>query len=309
MGDGTRRCVVCGADISDRHGGATRCRACPRKPVQTLGQQTATCAECGTFFGDKIRRVAANRRYCGRTCSEKARIARLGVCRFDPCDKPAKTAGLCSGHAEQARVGKELTPIKRKLPNGVREECSFDGCTKVARGRGLCWGHAEQVSRGYPLTPLRRRRPTFTHHVRDEHGRKRCGTCREWKSTEAFSIRRGNGDGFRYECRVCVKHRARLRRFNITPERHAEMLRSQGGRCAICRMPPTGDRELAVDHDHNCCPGKDRSCGRCVRGLLCGRCNTGIGSLRDDPDLLSVASEYVRKARSHDRTVGWVTTP
>lgn len=303
MGDGTRRCVVCGIDISDRHGEAIRCRDCRRRPVETVGQQTATCSECGEFFGDKINRTAANRKFCGPVCKDRARAARLGACWFDPCDKPARNAGLCSGHAAQRRRGKELTPLRYQPLAGTRQQCTFDECVNLAKAHGLCWGHIAQVRQGHPLTPLRRRRRNSTHSVRDEHGRKRCYSCETWKPTTEFSVQRGNADGLYAECRDCAKHSGRLRRFSVTPEQHAAMLRSQGGRCAICRMLPDGSRELAVDHDHNCCPDSARSCGKCVRGLLCQRCNTGIGSLRDDPDLLTAAAEYVREARIHDRRV------
>lgn len=50
---------------------------------------------------------------------------------------------------------------------------------------------------------------------------------------------------------------------------------------------------LCVDHDHQCCPG-ERSCGRCVRGLLCPTCNLAVGFLRDDVSLASALGRYLR---------------
>lgn len=60
-------------------------------------------------------------------------------------------------------------------------------------------------------------------------------------------------------------------KFGVTEDQYRELLAKQGGRCAICLKKP-GKYRLSVDHDHSCCPGA-RSCGRCIRGLLCGNCN------------------------------------
>jgi hypothetical protein len=71
--------------------------------------------------------------------------------------------------------------------------------------------------------------------------------------------------------------------FRITVDDYDRMYEVQGGRCGICgkpgrgsSKPPDGKPRLAVDHDRRCCPGSN-SCGRCVRGLLCGSCNPKIG--------------------------------
>jgi hypothetical protein len=70
--------------------------------------------------------------------------------------------------------------------------------------------------------------------------------------------------------------------FKRTPEWYEETLASQGGHCALCDSIPASDRRFQVDHDHNCCPTDKthrKTCGKCVRGLLCEACNTELGSL------------------------------
>jgi hypothetical protein len=79
-------------------------------------------------------------------------------------------------------------------------------------------------------------------------------------------------------------------------EEYMALFAEQSGLCAVCgkqgespdTMVRTGRRGasgvLVVDHDHS--TGK-------VRGLLCTSCNSAIGSLDDDPDLLEKAREYL----------------
>ena len=65
------------------------------------------------------------------------------------------------------------------------------------------------------------------------------------------------------------------------------LLASQGGGCAICgyRVKP-GGRRLNVDHDHKT---------GVVRGLLCARCNRGLGWFSDDPQRLKAAAVYLEE--------------
>ena len=63
----------------------------------------------------------------------------------------------------------------------------------------------------------------------------------------------------------------------------AQLARQTNG-CAICGTPPKV-RRLNIDHDH---------LTGAVRGLLCAKCNRGLGWFRDQPELLFVANLYLR---------------
>jgi hypothetical protein len=85
----------------------------------------------------------------------------------------------------------------------------------------------------------------------------------------------------------------RNKRYNVDFE---DMLASQGGKCLICETTePKGTADgWAVDHDHNCCKG-NKSCGECVRGILCQTCNTGLGHFKDNLEFLENAQHYLLK--------------
>ena len=62
------------------------------------------------------------------------------------------------------------------------------------------------------------------------------------------------------------------------------LLADHGDLCGICRGPETITSRrtgrvwrLSIDHDHGCCSDTGRSCGQCVRGILCGSCNRRLG--------------------------------
>jgi hypothetical protein len=76
-------------------------------------------------------------------------------------------------------------------------------------------------------------------------------------------------------------------KFGITPVDYNKLLMEQKDRCAGClRHKSKFKRKLAVDHDHKT--------GR-VRGLLCPGCNTLLGHIKDDPDVLKRLIKYLNK--------------
>jgi hypothetical protein len=80
------------------------------------------------------------------------------------------------------------------------------------------------------------------------------------------------------------------KKYGITVAVFNQMLADQGGRCAICRTDTPGgvSSNFHVDHCHDT---------GAVRALLCMACNTGIGKLQHNPDLLIKAAEYIQHHR------------
>ena len=63
------------------------------------------------------------------------------------------------------------------------------------------------------------------------------------------------------------------------------MLKNQNGKCAICQIPQSSLKyALCVDHCHE----TDR-----IRGLLCDKCNMGLGIFNDDVTILEEARKYL----------------
>ena len=92
---------------------------------------------------------------------------------------------------------------------------------------------------------------------------------------------------------LAARKSALKRQYGITIEEYDDILLNQNGVCAICRLPesqrsnPRGAIDsLRVDHNH--------TTGR-IRGLLCSKCNFGLGHLNDDIRLLERAIEYLNK--------------
>lgn len=83
------------------------------------------------------------------------------------------------------------------------------------------------------------------------------------------------------------------RRYGLTAAAFSAMLGKQDGRCAICVKILDRGRRTHIDHCHT----TDR-----VRSLLCAECNAGLGIMRDDPEILRRAADYIefhrRKAKA-----------
>jgi hypothetical protein len=163
-----------------------------------------------------------------------------------------------------------------------------------------------------------RRRPELVLQPLPEDDRttpaKRCPSCRQRFPIDCFLPSRKRSNGCYAYCIPCHRRRNRdsyhrvgkkrtteqVRRvhfkhkYGITEREYFEMLRDQGGVCAICGREETMTKRgkvqlLSVDHSH--------STGR-VRGLLCCLCNLAIGFTKDDTEILRKMIEYLKRHES-----------
>lgn len=97
----------------------------------------------------------------------------------------------------------------------------------------------------------------------------------------------------------------RFSKYGLTEDQFYARLASQDGACAMCRAPFDGGQKIYVDHDHACCPEEGRSCGKCVRGLLCLSCNAALGHIERMWDLAEayLCDPPARRAGWRDGTV------
>jgi hypothetical protein len=127
----------------------------------------------------------------------------------------------------------------------------------------------------------------------DEHNARRRGKTRQLKLGLPVPPRRVGSDPETYKRNQRLYQ---LRQFGLTQDKYDALWMAQRGRCGGCGrvMLPWGHQSesVTVDHDHRCCPG-NKSCGKCVRGLLCRNCNITNGLQKDDPARLRGLAAYL----------------
>ena len=165
-----------------------------------------------------------------------------------------------------------------------------------------------------------------------KNGFKFCSGCDETKSIASFGKQKSRPDGVEYRCKKCMqiyrkkrysnpKIKSKLlkstatwreknpdsdannhliRKYGISLEQYNKMYQLQKGLCGICgkkestrrRKKTQGDERLAVDHCHET---------GVVRGLLCFKCNTAIGSLGDNEEMVMRVVFYLTNSLKNSR--------
>lgn len=86
------------------------------------------------------------------------------------------------------------------------------------------------------------------------------------------------------------KHASRKYMYRLDQAAFERLLEDQQYLCPGCAVD-LRTTQIDVDHDHKCCPGP-KSCGKCVRGLLCHTCNVTLGMVNDSFLVLRRLADY-----------------
>jgi len=142
--------------------------------------------------------------------------------------------------------------------------------------------------------------------LNSDTGTKLCSSCKNEQSVSGYWKNSSSFDGLDYQCKDCkrksrpsqdktnakiyARNWNRKKHTGFTSEEFEAKLVEQGGKCAICGTDEPGrNKDWNADHCHN--TGQKR-------GLLCNKCNLGIGHLNDDPALLQAALNYLLRYTS-----------
>jgi len=143
-----------------------------------------------------------------------------------------------------------------------------------------------------------------------ECAEKICTHCKELKEIEKFSWINKSKTWKASMCKTCktkmrkpnleyIKRKQTTRyfsklkeRYSLTKEQYHQMLENQGNKCKICNN--SSETKLHVDHCHTT---------NIVRGLLCNKCNQGLGSFKDNSQYLLQAIKYLQDTNTDKTTI------
>ncbi len=156
----------------------------------------------------------------------------------------------------------------------------------------------------------RARRISLANRDRTPPESKVCSACKIEKNGTEFHRRSELRGGFSASCKVCDRRKDRRRysdhtakrrdhawwsglkwRFGLTKAQWHALMDTQKNKCAICNCDVSRNNvdkkfDACLDHNHTTMK---------IRGILCRRCNQGIGLLRDSSEIAASAAEYLKR--------------
>ena len=158
----------------------------------------------------------------------------------------------------------------------------------------------KEAAKNYLKIRTRTKREKIEEEFKLYDGRT-CTKCLILKPKEEFYKDKCKINGYSSYCKACSKNQwkefktnnpriSRTRNlknlYKMSDADYNKMLIDQDNKCKICMSSDTGKRHKHFHVDHCHISGK-------IRGLLCHKCNTGIGLLQTNVKVLQNAIKYI----------------
>ena len=174
----------------------------------------------------------------------------------------------------------------------MKQECNFCHTSQYLTGYGgetrqwkgkKCPDCLADYMREYNGQNNIRGRKFIANKSKETSNTKQCSICHEYLYLSDYHASGTGRKGVQSACKKCNSLRNRARIHGITVQEWNEMWSKQGETCAMCQQEIIDERKRHTDHDHET---------RKIRGILCQRCNVGLGYI-EDANWLANAKNYL----------------
>ena len=204
----------------------------------------------------------------------------MRICKAPVCENPAiKNRTLCTKHKHRFRKTKDFN-----IPERVKKEELFsNGIIKICKVHGNLKYHQCYIQ--------------YSKYKDKKYKYYQCKECVSIKKMRLYYLDPQKHINFSKKTAQKYKEKFQKRKNEyhiktmIDLDKYYEIIIKQDNKCAICKKSETAKhkngkiKRLSIDHHH--LTGK-------FRGLLCGKCNTGLGLFKESIEILQLAIEYLK---------------
>lgn len=177
------------------------------------------------------------------------------ICKDEECSRSAISKGYCDKHYRRVKkYGNSKTVYKY-----IDKPCLDDECNNNAISKGYCDKHYRRFKKTGTSKSSQKRQICQIDGCKNKHLAKSLCYTHYWMNAKKINI----------------DDKANL------------LIKNHKGFCDICGTNKSGyaGKKLAIDHDHRT---------GIVRGMLCQKCNIGLGNFNDDPEIMLKAVKYLK---------------
>ena len=168
--------------------------------------------------------------------------------------------------------------------------CGQDAGCYAVRGAGYSKGDPRRFCTGHS------RKNKKSTHCKNGHEKTPENTSPHGSCKICHRVRDANWKINHPVARLAI---ARKHMNGLADEQYQALLAKQHNKCLICSIVFNAEPKTStpcIDHDHACCPriGK-RTCGKCIRGVICYGCNVMLGFSKENITTLQNAIQYLKE--------------